>query len=430
MLVLLVLLVGLIGGVWLDQAVLHGGSGPGTVGIGGVPSGPPTGNVTVATTTTTTTPAGVANIDLQLLEQAQDLINQHYVDRSAIQSKPLTYGAISGMVDALGDTGHSRFLSPSEVQAEQSLTTGQYEGVGLEVEMKDGNVVVVAPLDGSPAQKAGLRSGDVIVQVNGQSVEGKTLQDVVNEVLGPAGTSVHLTMLRPSTNQTIDVDLVRAKLALQSVAWQRLPGTSLAHLRIAEFNAGVGRDLGNALKEIQAQHLTGIVLDVRNNPGGILDEAVVSASYFLTGGNVLLEKDAQGHTSPVPVQPQPISVNLPVVVLTNEGTASASEIMAGALQDAHRAQLLGATTFGTGTVLNEFPLQDGSALLLAVEEWLTPAGRVIWHKGIVPDVPVALPANATPLVPEEEQAMTADQLQSSGDTQLLRAISILTGGGK
>jgi carboxyl-terminal processing protease len=372
----------------------------------------------------------VASIDLQLLEKAQALINEHYVDRGAIQSQPLTYGAISGMVDALGDTGHSRFLSPSEVKSEQSLTTGSYEGVGLEVEMKDGNVVVVAPLDGSPAQKAGVRAGDEIVQVNGQSVQGLSLEAVVNQVLGPAGTSVRLTLLRPATNQTLDLTLVRAKLALQSVTWQRLPGTSFAHLRIAQFSAGVGRDLGNALQAIQAQHLAGIVLDVRNDPGGILEEATVSASYFLTGGNVLLEKDAQGRISSVPVQPQSLVVSLPVVVLVNEGTASASEILAGALQDAHRAQLLGATTFGTGTVLNEFPLSDGSALLLATQEWLTPAGRVIWHKGIAPDLPVALPANATPLVPEEEQSMSAGQLQGSGDAQLLRAIGILATAGK
>jgi carboxyl-terminal processing protease len=334
------------------------------------------------------------------------------------------------MVDALGDTGHSRFLSPADVKAMQSLNTGQYEGVGLEVEMKDGNVVVVAPLDGSPAQKAGLRSGDIITEVNGKSVKGLSLQDVVNEVLGPAGTDVSLTVLRPSTNETLNFNLTRAKVNLQSVTWQRLPGTSLAHLRISEFSEGVGRDLGQALKDIQAQQLTGIVLDLRNNPGGLLNEGVVSASYFLTGGNVLLEKDAQGKITPVPVQPQSQTVNLPVVVLVNEGTASAAEIVAGALQDAHRAPVLGETTFGTGTVLNEFPLSDGSALLLATQEWLTPNGRVIWHEGIPPDQAVAMPPNATPLVPEEEQGMSAAQLQSSGDAQLLAAISKLAGTGK
>jgi carboxyl-terminal processing protease len=412
MLALLVLLIGGIGGVWLDNVVLRPATGAG---------------VSVATTTAT---PGEARVDLQLLEQAETIINLHYVDRSALQSQRLTYGAIGGMVDALGDTGHSRFLTPSDVSAEQSLTTGQYEGVGLEVEMKNGNVVVVAPLDGSPAQKAGLRTGDVIVEVNGKSVQGLTLQEVVSQVLGPADTSVQLTVLRPSTNQTINVTLVRAKLALQSVTWQRLPGTTLAHLRIAQFSQGVSRDLGKALQDIQGQHLTGIVLDVRNNPGGLLDEAVVSASYFLTGGNVLLEKDAQGNTTPVPVRPQSFVVTLPVVVVVNEGTASAAEILSGALQDAHRAQLLGATTFGTGTVLNEFPLPDGSALLLAIEEWLTPAGRVIWHKGIQPDQAVPLPANTLPLVPEAEQEMSAGQLQSSGDSQLLKAIDVLSSGSK
>jgi carboxyl-terminal processing protease len=413
---ILALLVGLTLGVGLGKLALPAG-----------PAGTAGGVAASAAPTTTST---VPRVDLGLLNQAQNFVDQNYVDRSALQPLTLTYGAISGMVEALGDTGHSRFLSPDDVKAEQSLTTGQYQGVGLEVETKDGNVVVVAPLDGSPAQKAGIRSGDIIAQVNGKSVQGLSLQNVVSQVLGPAGTSLHLTVLRPSTGQTLDFTLTRAKLALQSVTWQRLPGTSLADLRISEFSDGEARDLGQALRDIQAQHLTGIVLDLRDDPGGLLSEAVVSASYFLTSGNVLLEKDAQGKITPVPVQPQSEAVNLPVVALVNEGTASSAEILAGALQDAHRAQLLGAATFGTGTVLNEFPLSDGSALLLATQEWLTPGGRVIWHVGIQPDQPVALSPNTTPLVPEEEQAMSAAQVQSSGDTQLLDAITRLTTAGK
>jgi carboxyl-terminal processing protease len=172
--------------------------------------------------------------------------------------------------------------------------------------------------------------------------------------------------------------------------------------------------------------MTGIILDLRNNPGGLLGEAVSVASQFLKNGNVLLEKDAQGKTTPVAVQPHGPVTDLPMVVLINGGTANAAEILAGALQDAHRATVLGETTFGTGTVLTEFRLSDGSALLLATEEWLTPAGRVIWHHGISPDVITALPRDAIPLLPEPERGMTAAQLRASGDVQLLRALDLLS----
>jgi carboxyl-terminal processing protease len=183
------------------------------------------------------------------------------------------------------------------------------------------------------------------------------------------------------------------------------------------------------LADIQQQGLTGLILDLRNDPGGLLEEAVGTASQFLKGGNVLLEKDAQGQTTPVAVQSGGVAPDIPMVVLVNSGTASAAEIVAGALQDAHRVTLVGETTFGTGTVLGEFRLSDGSALLLATEEWLTPSGRVIWHQGISPDVMVPLPLDVAPLHPRVERDMTPAQLQSSGDVQLLRALDLLTGSG-
>lgn len=386
--------------------------------------------ISTPSTAATQQPASSGQINQNLLNEAQKIIDQNYVDRSAVQQQALTYGAIQGMVQALGDTGHSRFLTPDDVKQERSLTTGSFEGIGATVEMRDGRVTIVAPIDGSPAQKAGLKPGDVMVAVNGKSTDGQTLQQVVNQVLGPAGSQVRITILRPSTNKTFDVTITRAKIALHNVTWHQLPGTTLAHLRIAEFSQGVSDDLKQALQQIQDQHLTGIVLDLRNNPGGLLDEAVVTASDFLTKGDVLLERDAKGNISHVPVKPQPIQVDTPMVVLINQGSASASEIVSGAIQDAHRAQLVGETTFGTGTVLNQFPLSDGSALLLATQEWLTPSGRVIWHHGIQPDQAVTLPSSANPVLPEQEQDMTASQLQSSGDVQLLKAVSILGAPGK
>ncbi|MFN2226601.1 MAG: S41 family peptidase, partial [Anaerolineae bacterium] len=246
-------------------------------------------------------------------------------------------------------------------------------------------------------------------------------------IMGPAGTSVTLTVLNPDTGQTRDVTVTRARIDVQNVIWHQLPGTQVAHLRIVAFSQGVTDDLKKALAEIRRQGLEGIILDLRSNPGGLLDEAVGTASQFLAGGNVLLVKDAQGNTTPVPVQGGGVMTDIPLVVLINQGSASASEIVSGALQDAGRARLVGQTTFGTGTVLNQFDLSDGSALLLATEEWLTPEGRVIWHQGIAPDVEVALPANASPLLPMAEEGLTAEQLQASDDAQLLKALELLTG---
>jgi carboxyl-terminal processing protease len=369
------------------------------------------------------------NLDVPLIEEAWNLVQKDYVDQASVQPTPLTYGAISGMVNALGDTGHTRFLSPQEVQQERNFTQGQFEGIGAEVQLKNGHVVIVAPLDGSPAQKAGLQPGDIILKVDGKDVTGLPLSQVIGLVKGPVGTSVTLTILNPSSGQTKDVTLQRAKIAIHNVVWHQLPGTNVAHLRIVAFSQGVTEDLQAALKEIKQQQATGIILDLRNNPGGLLDQAVGTASQFLTGGNVLLEKNAQGQTTPVPVQPGGVAPDVPMVVLINAGTASASEIVAGALQDAQRATTVGETTFGTGTVLNEFSLSDGSALLLATEEWLTPNGQTIWHKGITPEVMVSLPQNVSPLFPDQEAGLTAAQLQASNDQQLLHALDLLAQSG-
>jgi carboxyl-terminal processing protease len=411
-LIVICLGLGLGGGVALDRQILIQQA--------------PASTVAAQSLSTAAAPADTQS-SFSLMREAWDRIHESYVDRQALDDQLLTYGAISGMVDALGDTGHSRFLSPEMVQQERDFTSGEFEGIGAYVEMKDGEVVIVAAMDGTPAQKAGLRPGDVITRVDGENVTGLLIDQVIGRILGPAGTQVTLTILRPSTGETLDVTLTRARITLHNVVWAQLPGSDVAHLRIVAFSQGVTDDLKQALTEIQHQGLTGIVLDLRNNPGGLLSEAVGVASQFLDSGNVLLEKDAQGRTTAVPVEKSGLALDMPLVALIDGGTASAAEIVSGALQDAGRAQLVGETTFGTGTVLEEFGLSDGSALLLATEEWLTPDGRVIWHVGITPDVTVALPPNATPLLPEAETGLTSEQLQASGDDQLLTALGLLTG---
>lgn len=366
-----------------------------------------------------------AEANFKLIAEAWNTIERIYVDRKAINPQQMTYGAISGMVDALGDTGHSRFLTPEMLKQERNLARGRFEGIGAEVQMKNGQLVIVAPIDGSPAQKAGLKAGDIILKVDDQVVSGLPLSQAVERVSGAAGTQVKLTILNPKTTTTRDITLVRASITVRNVTWQRLPGTSVVDLRIATFSTGVTKDLRNALLAVEKEGITGLILDLRNNPGGLFDEAVSAASQFLSTGNVLLEKNAAGKTHPVPVKSGGVATSLPLVVLINGGSSSGAEIVAGALQDAHRAKLIGEKTFGTGTVLQTFSLSDGSALMLAIEEWLTPDGHVIWHHGITPDVVVSLPPDATPIIPTTEKELTAEELHKSKDVQLLRALDLL-----
>jgi carboxyl-terminal processing protease len=392
--------LGLVGGVVLDRQVL-------TAFV-------PLKNI----------PANAAS-NFELMAEAWNTIERFYVDRSAVKAFPLTFGAISGMVDALGDTGHSRFMTPEMVKIERNFAIGHFVGIGVELQLKGRHVVIVAPLDGSPAQRAGLQAGDMILKVNGQDVTGLPLEQVVERISGEAGTSVSLTILSAGTSRMQNVTLIRASIAIHNVTWSRLPDTAIAQVRIAGFSEGVTKDLKEALKSVQENRLRGIILDLRNNPGGLLDEAVGVASQFLRSGNVLLEKNAKGKITAVPVEPGGITPDVPMVILINGGTASAAEIVSGALKDAHRAILIGETTFGTGTVLSQFFLTDGSALLLAVEEWLTPGGRVIWHKGITPNQVVRLPPDVTPLFPQAERGMTPAQLRARKDEQLLRALDLL-----
>ncbi len=360
--------------------------------------------------------------EFRLVEDAWNLTRDNYVDRTATTPQKLAYGSIAGMIDSLGDTGHSTFLTPEQVKQVNQEEQGSFQGIGVEVQEKNGQVVIVAPFDGSPAQKAGLRSGDIIVAVNGQSIN--TVTDAVRLILGPAGTSVTLT-IQDASGTTRQVAIVRAVINLVAVTWHLLPGTTIAHLRVASFDKGASTQLDTALSSMKSQGAIAVILDLRDNPGGLLDEAIAVTSRFIDSGNVLLTKDASGKVTPVPVQRVPMVTALPMTVLINEGTASAAEITSGAIRDAGRAKLVGETTFGTGTVLNQFSLSDGSALLLAIQEWLTPSGKTIWHTGLAPDQVVPLAATATPVFPESEQGMTPEQLQASGDAQLLAAIGLL-----
>lgn len=369
-------------------------------------------------------PAGTQP-EFRLMSEAWSVIEREYVNQEELDSRQMAYSAISGIVQALRDAGHTRFLSPEMAEQHASQIQGQFEGIGAYVEMRDGQVVIVAPIDDSPAERAGLEAGDVIVAVNGEDVSQRPLDEVVSRVLGPAGTEVTLAIRDPDTGETQQVTLERAEIDLDLVTWQRLPGTDVAYVRISAFSDGASDDLSQTLDEIEQDQIDALLLDLRNNPGGLLGEAVGVTSLFVEEGNVLLRRDAQGESRAEPITEAVEAVGLPMVALANGGTASAAEIVTGALQDYDRAQVVGTTTFGAGTVLNEFTLSDGSVLLVAVEEWLTPDGRVIWQRGLPPDVEVALPPDAEPLVGPAQEEITEQELRESDDTQLLRALELI-----
>ncbi len=370
-------------------------------------------------------PSG-AQSDFRLITQAWNIICRNYVYRDSIDTLLMAHKSIEAITDSLGDAGHSTFLSRQMLKRADTAMTGKFTGIGIEVQPKNGQPVIVAALDGSPAFRAGLRAGEIIVQVDGQSVSRLLPNQIVNRITGPAGQAVILTVLDPRTGRQSDVSIIRASFKINNVSWQQLPGRDMAHLRISLFSDGVAKELRNVLLEIQRQGFTNVILDLRNNPGGVMDEAITAASQFLGAGNVLLEKHADGKITPIPVEPGGVAQKVGLVVLVNGGSASASEIVAGAMHDAGRAKLVGEKTWGTGTVLSQFPLLDGSALLLAVEEWLTPSGRSFWHKGIQPDI--AVPSGEViPLHPASERGMTVAEFQAYGDEQLLAAANILEG---
>jgi carboxyl-terminal processing protease len=236
-----------------------------------------------------------------------------------------------------------------------------------------------------------------------------------------------MMILRPSSQKTFTVAITRASITEPAVAAHTFAvnGKNLAHIHIAQFSANADAQLRTALDAAKQQHVDGIILDLRDNPGGLLDQAVAVSSEFLTSGNVLLEQGRDGAKQPDPVKSGGLATTVPLAVLINQGTASAAEITAGALEDHQRGPLIGVTTFGTGTVLNSYSLSDGSELLLGSEEWLTPNGHLIWHHGIAPTRPVTLPANATPLYPDAETNETGEQILQSSDAQLVQAIKDL-----
>jgi carboxyl-terminal processing protease len=370
------------------------------------------------------TPAGLEKTFAPFWE-TWDLVEKHYVDRSKVEPKRMTRGAIDGMLVSLGDVGHTAFMSPDDFQELESGLKGKMVGIGARIIMRKRQPVFLHTLAGSPARAAGLRSGDVLLEVDGKSVAGLPLESIIEKVHGKAGTSVHLRINREGSPEPIDLELVRAEVDIPEITWALLPGVPVAHVAIQTFGQKAHALLKTALEQAREQGAKALVLDVRGNGGGLKDQAVAVTSEFLLSGNVFVEQDAHGKRTALPVTGGGTATDVPLCVLIDGGSASSAEIFAGAIQDHRRGKLVGMRTFGTGTVLEAFRLHDGSAVLLAVAEWLTPNGRRIWHKGIQPDVEVSLPEGALILLPETETELTPASLEKSEDKQLLRALEVL-----
>lgn len=363
--------------------------------------------------------------EFEVFWQVWNIVQNHFVDREALDPTKLTYGAINGLITALGDEGHTRFLTPEEVSDQQTNISGKFYGIGAHVGVENGLPVIVAPFDGSPAAKAGIRAGDIILEVNGEDVTTLPLNEVVDRIRGEEGTEVTIAVFRPDANESLEFDLVRAEINIPAALWAMVPGTEVAVVRMTQFSANLNDEVIKAIQEAEAAGAKQLIIDVRNNPGGLLEQAVKVTSQFLKDGNVLLQEDAQGKREPFPVKPNGIATDIPIVVLINRGSASAAEIFAGAIQDQKRGAVMGETTFGTGTVLQPFELDDGSGLLLGTSQWLTPNGRLIRKQGIEPDEAVELPVGAFLTTPPELENMTQAELLKSEDTQLLKALEYL-----
>ena len=367
--------------------------------------------------------------DLDLGNEAWSTIQDNYVDPEGLDDQELAYGAIRGMTEAVGDEGHTSFMTAEEAKAAEQSLSGSFVGIGVQVsEDEESRIQVSTVFPGTPAEEAGLRRGDHIVAVDGKSTADETVDQTVSRVRGPEGETVTLTIERSGTAD-FDVTITRREFDLPLISWAMVPGTDIAMIRLEQFATGATESLKRAITDAKAKGATGIVFDLRSNPGGYVNEAVGVASQFVGDGIVYQSFDRSGERKDGKVEPGGLATDIPVVVLANGDTASSAEIVSGAIQDAERGQVVGEKTFGTGTVLGRFDLSDGSSMRIGVERWLTRGGRAIWREGLDPDIKVVLAEDAQPLLPDALGEMSASEFASSTDEQVKRAVELLTTGG-
>jgi carboxyl-terminal processing protease len=340
-----------------------------------------------------------------------DIVHNQYVDQP-VDNTALMRGAISGMLAALGDQ-HTSYMDPATWKAANSELAGSFEGIGAYVDTTGDYLTITSPMDGSPAQKAGLKAGDQIIAVDGKDVTGVAPETVRSKVIGPAGTQVKLTIKREGVAQSFDVTVTREKITVPSVEHKML-ANNIAYVKINDFGATTGAELKTALQDLMPQKPKGLILDLRNDGGGYLTAAVDVGSQFIKQGDVILyEKFGDGSRNTHVSQGGGLALDIPMVVLINKGTASASELISGALQDYGRAKLVGEQSYGKGTVQNWIPLSgEQGGVRVTIARWLTPKDRSIDKVGLTPDFVV-------PLTDKDSQAGL--------DPQLDKAIAVLTG---
>jgi carboxyl-terminal processing protease len=378
--------------------------------------------------------------NIKIFTSVLERIKNDYVEGNKFTYRELIQGALKGMLGMLDP--HSEFMDATQYEDLKNDTEGAFGGVGIVISMRDGYITVVAPMEDTPGFKAGILSGDRIVKIDGRSTEKMSLQDAVKKLRGKPGTDVMVTIYRPSTGETKDYKLTRAEIKVPTV--KDINGKSefpvdenyIGYIRITQFGEKTSDDLENALRKLEAKNVKSIILDLRGNPGGLLDQAVGVCEKFLPRGTLVVSTEGQNANQKAEyrVTGRSKTRHYPLVVLVNGGSASASEIVAGCLQDLKRAVIIGEQTFGKGSVQSILPLNDGSALRLTTARYYTPSHRVIHEKGITPDIIV-------PMSEEEERDVfikrtvmmeTLDErererLKNIRDPQLERAIDLLKG---
>jgi carboxyl-terminal processing protease len=341
--------------------------------------------------------------------QVWQLVHDQYVDQP-VDDVTLMRGAIRGMLDSLGDT-HTSYLDPANAaHLDAQLNGDQYEGIGAWVDTSSDFLSIISPIPGSPAEKAGLRPGDKVIAVDGEDVTGIDGEQVRERILGPKGSTVKLTIHRQGVAEPLEFEIVRESITVPTVEAKILEG-NIAYVRLYTFGDMTAQDLHNELKRLLDQNPQGLILDLRNNGGGYLDTAIAVASEFIGDGAVMYEVYGDGRRITFDVQPGGLATKIPLVVLINQGSASASEIVAGAVQDRGRGKLVGVTSFGKGSVQTVVSLlNDQGEARITVARWLTPAERTINGVGLTPDVKVEI---------------TDQDLQTGLDPQLDRAVQLL-----
>jgi len=361
----------------------------------------------------TATPANLQDLFKPFWE-AWEVVHSQYVDQP-VDDTVLMQGAIRGMVEALGDP-QSSYMDPETFTEANSDLEGSYEGIGAIVDTTGAYLTVISTFPSSPAEKAGILSGDQIVALDHEDVTGTDPELVRQRVKGPAGTVVHLTIARPGELAPLDFDITRARITVDSASGRMLEN-GIAYVQVTTFGENTTRELTATLKTVMAQRPRGLILDLRDNGGGYLETSVEVVSQFLDKGVVLYEEYGDGRKKPYNAIPGGLATKIPIVVLINEGTASASEITAGALQDYGRAKVVGVVSYGKGSVQNWVAISnDQGAVRITIARWLTPKERQIDGKGLMPDVYVALSA-------EDRQAERDPQLDVAVDVLM----SILNG---